>query len=116
MAADPDFWTAILKPAYSTYQCEEDAYIEISKVTIDNEIALDYLFDNAICDNKEVSKNLQMLYNEAINGSDKEVHRRMLSRMSHFKRVYGYVIHLSMCYNMQSKAALFRKFTFCEFF
>ena len=82
-------WTTILKGRYSTYQCEEDAYIEISKITIDNEVAMDYLFDNAIRNNPDVCTNLQMMYSEAINGSDKEVQKRMLSRMSHFKRLYG---------------------------
>ena len=82
-------WTEILKPAYSTYKCEEDAYIEISKITIDNEIALEYLFDNAVRENFQVERNLRELYNEAINGSNKEVRRRMLSRMSNFKRLYG---------------------------
>ena len=83
-------WAEILNESYNTYNCEEAAYIEISKVTIDNEIALEYLYDNAVRDNGEVCENLQKMYHEAVNGSNKEVRRRMLSRMSHFKRVYGY--------------------------
>ena len=82
-------WTEVLKPSYSTYQCEEDAYIEISKITIDNEVAMDYVFDNAIRGNRDVVENLRNMYNEAINGSNKEVRKRILNRMSHFKRLYG---------------------------
>ena len=89
MATKDNEWTDILKPAYNTYQCEEEAYIEISKITIDNEVALEYLYDNAVQDNLDVSINLRKLYDEAINGSNKDVRRRMLSRMSHFKRIYG---------------------------
>ena len=40
-------WTDILKPPYTTYKCEEEAYIEISKITIDNEVAMDFVYDNA---------------------------------------------------------------------
>ena len=86
----PD-WDEILKPPYSTYQCEEDAYIEISKVTIDNEVAMDFLYDNAIRDNKDVCENLRMMYYEGVHGTNKEVRRRMQNRMSHFKRLYGLV-------------------------
>ena len=89
MAQLQDDWTAILKHAYNTFQCEEDAYIEISKISIDNEIAMDYLYDNAVRDNDEVSSNLRKMYDEAINGTNKEVRRRVLSHMSHFKRLYG---------------------------
>ena len=89
MAAGRDDWSEILKPPYNTYKCEEEAYIEISKITIDNEIAMDYLFDNAVRDNAEVCSNLRRMYDEAINGTNKEVRRRVLNRMSHFKRIYG---------------------------
>ena len=81
------------------HQCEEDAYIQISKVTIDNEIAMEYLFDNVIRDNPEVSRNLQLMYNEAVNGSDKEVWRRVLNRMSHFKQLYRYFLQFLILYN-----------------
>ena len=95
MASREGDWTEILKPSYSTYKCEEEAYIEISKITIDNEIALEYLYDNAVRANEDVCSNLRQLYDEAINGFNKDVRRRMLSRMSNFKRIYGYE---SKCY------------------
>ena len=91
MSRESPNWTEILKPPYSTYQCEEDAYIEISKITIDNEIAMEFLYENAVQDNTEVCRNLRLMYHEAVNGTNKDVRRRMQNRMSHFKRLYGFV-------------------------
>ena len=97
MASNMEDWTEILKPSYNTYKCEEDAYIEISKITIDNEIAMEFVYENAVRDNAEVCSNLRMIYAEAINGTNKDVRRRVLSRMSNFKRLYGQVYCMVIC-------------------
>ena len=78
-------WNALLDVRYHSFTVEVEAYLESLNVSSSSEVSIDKIYQ-AIRDDPEVDPNLKLLYKEAVYGTNKQVKKRMKSRMSNFRR------------------------------
>ena len=78
-------WGALLDARCPSYKVEVEAFLDSVEVSSSNEISM-IIVHEAIKDNLEISENLRLLYEEAVNGQDKNVRLRIKNRMANFRR------------------------------
>ena len=84
MARQVNF-SQFLEKKYPSYTTEVTAFLNSLEIASSCEVSLDYIYQ-AIKDDKNVDENLKLLYYESIYGSNKDVKKRMMNRMVHFRR------------------------------
>ena len=78
-------WKELLDGRYPSYKVEVNAFLDSVDISSSTEISMDHIYQ-AIKSDPNVCDNLKLLYHESVYGSDKEVKKRIKSRVSNFRR------------------------------
>ena len=78
-------WIDLLDKKYPSYKIEVEAFLESLDIANSVEVSAQFIYDKIKLDSN-VSADLKALYQEALEGSNKEVKARIRNRVSNFKR------------------------------
>ena len=84
MSTNVDF-SDLLDKKYPSYTSEVNAFLDSCQISSSVEVSVAYIYPK-IRNDTNVDSNLKLLYDEAINGNDKDVKKRIYNRNTHFRR------------------------------
>ena len=85
MASNAINWAKILEGKYPSFRIEVETFLDNCHISNSNDVSMIKIYEVIVHD-PNVDEILEMMYHEAIHGTNKEVKARIRNRIANFRR------------------------------
>ena len=78
-------WECLLRERYATFKIEENTFLESLKICNSTEVSAEKIY-LTIKEDNDILLNLQLMYREAVYGSNEKVRNRICNRIANIRR------------------------------